>query len=154
MDNGAEFERNVFQGGEPTDVVVDTLWVTHSQFWLAPAAGTYPDVTTAIPVGDSIAENAEVVGIPTKSSAGDMRVALSLWPTTPPDGRGTLLGSASIVVEGRELHLINVEGREPGPVLVLEDDGTYKVRVWRTEPAETTAAEYFDIRVWQGPTSG
>ncbi|MGW3521383.1 hypothetical protein [Streptomyces hydrogenans] len=152
MDDGAGFERDLFQGNEPTDVVFDSLWVTYSEFWLAPAAGPYADVTTAIPVGDAIAANGEVVGIPTKNSAGDVTVALSVWPATPPDGRGTLLGSASIEVEGRELHLINIEGREPGPVLVLEDDGTYEVRVWKSEPAEVTP-EFFDIRVWQNPDS-
>ena len=152
MNDGAGFERDLFQGDEPTDVVFDSLWVTYSQFWLVPVAGPYPEVTTAIPVGDAIAANGEVVGLPTKNSAGDVRVALSVWSATPPDGHGTLLGSASIVVEGRELRLINVEGREPGPVLVLDDDGTYEVRVWRSEPAEVTP-EFFDIRVWQNPNA-
>ncbi|GGR51696.1 hypothetical protein [Streptomyces roseolus] len=154
MDDEAEFENNLFLGGEPTDVVFDALWVTYSQFWLTlAAADRFVDVSTAIPAADSIATNGDAVGIPTRSSAGNVKVALSAWPATPPDGQGDLLGSSSVVVEGRELHLVNVEGREPGPVLVLEDDGSYEVRVWRSEPAGTGATEYFDIRVWQDPAS-
>ncbi|MFI0829549.1 hypothetical protein ACH4Q7_34640 [Streptomyces roseolus] len=155
MDGEAEFESGLFLDGEPTDVVFDALWVTYSQFWLAlAAADRFVDVSTAIPAADSIATNGDAVGIPTRSSAGNVKVALSAWPATPPDGQGDLLDSSSIVVEGRELHLVNVEGREPGPVLVVEDDGPYEVRVWRSEPAGASTTEYFDIRVCRGPASG
>ncbi|MFF9340515.1 hypothetical protein ACF1CG_12315 [Streptomyces sp. NPDC014773] len=151
MDDEAEFERNSFRDGEPWDVVFDTLWIICSQFWLVLAAADRSvDVSTVIPAGDSIASNGDAVGIPTRISAGHVKVALSAWPATPPDGQGVPLGSSSIVVEGRELRLVNVEGREPGPVLVLEEDGPYEVRVWRSE---VQGAEYFDIRVWQGPHS-
>ncbi|MFE6222976.1 hypothetical protein [Streptomyces sp. NPDC057854] len=155
MDDEAEFESNLFLVGEPTDVVFDALSVTYSQFWLALAAADhFVDVSTAVPAADSIVTNGDAVGIPTKISAGHVKVALSAWPATPPDGQGVLLGSSSIEVEGRELHLVNVEGREPGPALVLEDDGPYEVRVWRSEPAGTSTTEYFDIRVCRDPASG
>ncbi|MFE9045306.1 hypothetical protein ACFY9F_32320 [Streptomyces sp. NPDC012421] len=154
MDNDDELERNIFQECEPTDVVYDTLGVTHSEFWLVlAAAGHFVDVSTAIPSDDSIAGNGDAVGIPTRESVGDVGISLSVWPTTPPDGTGAPLGSTSIRVEGRELRLVNVEGREPGPVLLLEEDGPYLVRVWRSEPGSEGQKEFYDIRVWKDPTA-
>ncbi|MFF2776058.1 hypothetical protein ACFVU3_14225 [Streptomyces sp. NPDC058052] len=133
MDDAAAFESALFRDGEPYDVAFDSLWVTYGEFWLVSTAGCSVDVSTAIPTADSIVTNGGAVGIPAKSSAGHMAMALSLWSATPPDGRGIPLGSSSITVEGRELSLVNVEGREPAPALVVEEDGTYQVRVWRSE---------------------
>ncbi|MEU2656047.1 hypothetical protein ABZ615_12050 [Streptomyces sp. NPDC007325] len=154
MNSGDELAHNLFQEREPTDVVFDTLWVTHSEFWLVlAAAGHFVDVSTAIPSEDSIVGNGDAVGIPTRESVVDVRISLSVWPTTPPDGRGAPLGSTSIEVEGRELRLVNVEGREPGPVLLLEEDGPHLVRVWRSEPGPEGQKEFYDIRVWRDATS-
>ncbi|MGA5198305.1 hypothetical protein [Streptomyces exfoliatus] len=152
MENSARFGDNLFEGANPIDVAFDTLWVTHREFWLVAGDGPGADVSTAIPVGDSLAHNGEAVGIPTLAE-GFVNVALSAWASRPPHAQGFLLGSCSINANEREVSLINVEGREPGPVLVLEEAGEHQVSVWRSIPQNDDDFEMFDIRIWLGPIS-
>ncbi|MFG3350154.1 hypothetical protein ACGF1Z_34465 [Streptomyces sp. NPDC048018] len=142
----------VFPGKQPWDVVFDALWVTHGEFWLVAGSGPGADITSAVPEGDGVQGNGEAVGIPA-SASGRVGVALSVWAGPAPDGQGVTLGASLISVPDRELALVNVEGREPGPVLVLPDDGDYEVRAWRCPPTEEqTLVERYDIRAWLCPT--
>ncbi|MFI0990509.1 hypothetical protein [Streptomyces exfoliatus] len=152
MDNDASFGAGLFQGKVPWDVIYDTLWVSHKEFWLVAGTGPGPDIVTAIPEGDTIACNGEAVGIPTLTE-GLVNVALSVWGGPPPDGQGPLLGTGRINAVDRELALVNVEGREPGAVLILEEAGEHQVRVWRAAPRADDQAELFDVRIWPCPTS-
>ncbi|MFE1549878.1 hypothetical protein [Streptomyces sp. NPDC058718] len=141
-------DEDLFPHSKPWDVVYDVLWVTHSEFWLVAGDGPGADLVGAIPEGDSLKGNAEAIGIPTLASAGHVAVALSVWEEPAPDGHGELLGTSRIVAPGRELALVNVEGREPGPVLVLPDEGEHQVRVWRRSATGAGGSECYDIRVW------
>ncbi|MDX2565254.1 hypothetical protein PV371_37255 [Streptomyces sp. TX20-6-3] len=153
MDPGNAFTgEELFPGVQPWDVVYDALWVSHSEFWLAAGDGLGADVVTAIPEGDSVKGNGVAVGSPTLGSAGRVTAVLSVWESPAPDGQGTLLGTSRITSPTRELALINVEGREPGPVLVLQDEGEHEVKVWRRATTSTDDPEHFDIRVWPCPT--
>ncbi|MFC9337391.1 hypothetical protein ACFT0G_02975 [Streptomyces sp. NPDC057020] len=152
MDNNADFGAHLFPGESPWDAIYDTLWVSHREFWLVAGTGPGPNIMTAIPEGDTIACNGEAVGIPTLSE-GRVSVALSVWEGPAPDGQGSFLGTGQINVSDRELSLLNVEGREPGPVLTLEEEGQHEVRVWRAAARSSDGAELFDVRIWPCPTS-
>lgn len=154
--NGMEpetmFDKGLFPADlQPWDAVFDYLWVTHSEFWLV--AGPDADIVSAIPDRNSVAGNGGAVGVPAPSSETHVGVALSIWEGPAPDGAGALLGTTKIEVPDREVTLANVEGREPGPVLVLPEADGYQVAVWRL-PAEVEGEvpERFDIRMWPLPT--
>ncbi|WP_329428025.1 hypothetical protein [Streptomyces sp. NBC_01268] len=144
----------LFAHARPWDVVYDALWVSHSEFWLVAGNGPGADVVTAIPEGDSVKGNGEAIGIATLGSAGRIAVALSVWEASAPDGQGTLLGTSRIMVPDRELAVVNVEGREPGPVLVVLDEGEHEVKVWRLAPGSADDPERYDVRVWLCPARG
>ncbi|MEU6882913.1 hypothetical protein [Streptomyces sp. NPDC046712] len=148
MDPVTIFGKDLFPADQPWDVVFDALWVSHSEFWLVAGSGAGADVVSAIPEGDSVRGIGEAVGVPTLSSATDVGVALSVWEGPAPDGAGTLLGTSRIEAPDREVSLVNVEGREPGPVLVLPEGGEHEVRVWRC----AEGPERYDIRMWPCPT--
>ncbi|MFI6416946.1 hypothetical protein ACIBG6_05910 [Streptomyces sp. NPDC050842] len=141
----------LFLHAQPWDVVFDALWVSHSEFWLVAGDGPGADIVSAIPEGDSVKGNGEAVGIPAQGSASRIAVVLSVWEDPAPDGRGTLLGTSRITASTRELSLVNVEGKEPGPVLVLPDEGEHEVRVWRCPAGQASDPERYDIRVWPCP---
>ncbi|GGT26998.1 hypothetical protein GCM10010222_81000 [Streptomyces tanashiensis] len=144
----------LFPQAQPWDVVFDALWVSYSEFWLVAGAGPGADIESAIPEGDAVKGNGEAIGIPTQISAGHIAVALSVWGAPAPDGQGLLLGTARITAPDREVTLVNVEGREPGPVLVLPDEGEHEVKVWRLEPRKPGDPERYDVRVWLCPVRG
>ncbi|KQX14914.1 hypothetical protein ASC82_06545 [Streptomyces sp. Root431] len=139
---------DLFPHAQPWDVVFDVLRVSHGEFWLVAGDGPGAGIVSAIPEGDSLTGNGEAIGIPTLASAGHVAVALSVWEGPAPDGPGKLLGTSRIVAPDRELALVNVEGREPGPVLVLPDEGEHQVRVWRRPARGVGGPECYDIRVW------
>ncbi|MFF7780295.1 hypothetical protein ACFZCG_38475 [Streptomyces tanashiensis] len=141
----------LFPDVQPWDAVYDALLGAHSEFWLAAGDGPGADIVTAIPEGDSVRGNGEAVGIPTLGSTGRIAAVLSVWEAPAPDGQGTLLGTSRITSLTRELALVNVEGREPGPVLVLPDEGEHEVRVWRRAAGSVDDPECYDIRVWLCP---
>jgi len=142
----------LFPGAQPWDSVYDTLWVTHSVFWLVAGTGPGADIVSAVPEGDSVKGSGEAVGIPTPTSAARVTAVLSVWDSPAPDGRGTSLGAARITVPARELVLVNVEGREPGPVLVLPEEGEHEVRVWWLATSGAEELDRYDIRLWRRPT--
>lgn len=76
------FGEDLFPTDQPWDVVFDSLWVSHSEFWLV--AGPGADIVSTIPEGDSVRGNGEAVGVPTFSSATDVGVALSVWEGPAP----------------------------------------------------------------------
>ncbi|GGY26152.1 hypothetical protein [Streptomyces tanashiensis] len=155
MDPEVAFAGEVlYPQAQPWEVVFDALWVSHSEFWLVAGDGFGADIVTAIPEGDSVRGNGEAIGIPTQGSAGRIAVVLSAWEEPAPDGRGVLLGMSRITAPDRELALVNVEGREPGPVLVLRDEGDHEVKVWRLAPGSDGAVERYDVRVWPCPARG
>ncbi|MER5708588.1 hypothetical protein [Streptomyces sp. NPDC002122] len=141
-------DEDFFPHAQPWDVVYDVFRVTHSEFWLVVGDGPGADIVSAIPEGDSLKGNGEAIGIPTLASAGHVAVAPSVWEEPAPDGHGKLLGTSRIVAPGRELALVNVEGREPGPVLVLPDEGEHQVWVWRRPARGGGGTECYDVRVW------
>ncbi|MFE5614199.1 hypothetical protein [Streptomyces sp. NPDC056524] len=148
MDPETMFGEDLFPSDQPWDVVFDSLWVSYSEFWLT-ASSDPNDITSVIPDGDSVAGNGKAVGIPTLISAGDIAVALSVWRRPAPDGVGNLLGGSRINAADREVSLVNVEGREPGPILVLPEADEYQVKVWRLPSAGgPEEPERYDIRVW------
>ncbi|MER5966671.1 hypothetical protein [Streptomyces sp. NPDC002057] len=136
----------------PEDVVYDSFFVSYREFWLVAAGGPDPDLTEAIPEENSIAGGGESVGIPTLRD-GVVRVTLSSWENPAPDARGTFLGQSLITAPEREITLRNVEGKEPGSVLVLESEGDYHVKVWRSGDGSGDDLEEYDIRVWPYPAS-
>ncbi|GGU12802.1 hypothetical protein GCM10010272_67510 [Streptomyces lateritius] len=154
MDPESMINSDLYPDRQPWDVVFDELWVSHSEFWLVAGSGPGADIVSAIPEGDAVTGNGEAIGIPTSGSAGDVSIALSVWEAPVPEGRGTWLGTCRIWAPGRELSFVNVEGREPGPVLVLPEGAEYQVSVWRCAKADAAGSERYDIRVWQCPTSG
>ncbi|WP_225805583.1 hypothetical protein [Streptomyces sp. NK15101] len=139
---------DLFPGAQPWDRVYAAMWVSHSEFWLVAGDGPCADPVTAIPEGDCVKGNGEAIGIPTLGSATRIQAVLSVWESPSPDGQGTLLGTSRITSPTRELTLINVEGREPGPVLVLPNEGEHEVRVWRCAARSAADPERYDIRVW------
>ncbi|MFD4322241.1 hypothetical protein [Streptomyces sp. NPDC058548] len=152
MDPEAAFGGDdLFPHAQPWDVTYDALWVSHSAFWLVAGSGPGADIVTAIPERDSVKGNGEAIGIPTTGSATRIAAALSIWEGPAPDGQGLLLGGCPISVPDRELALVNVEGREPGPVLVLAEEGGHQVSVWRREATSLEEPERYDIRVWPCP---
>ncbi|MEU6622631.1 hypothetical protein ABZ926_17945 [Streptomyces litmocidini] len=144
----------LFPEAQPWEVVFDALWVSHSEFWLVAGDGPGADIVGAVPEGDAVKGNGEAIGIPAQGSAGRVAVVLSVWEAPAPDGRGVLLGTSRIAAPGRELALVNVEGREPGPVLVLPDEGEYEVKVWRLASKSADDPERYDVRVWRCPAPG
>ncbi|MFG3041890.1 hypothetical protein ACGFYZ_33830 [Streptomyces sp. NPDC048330] len=153
MEPVANFENDkLFPDRQPWDVVYDALWVTHGEFWLVAGSGPGGDIDSAIPEDGSIKGNGEAVGIPAASANGRVGAALSVWEEPAPDSQGTPLGTCRIGAPDRELALVNVEGRESGPVLVLPDAGEYQVSVWRCAAAGDGGSERYDIRVWPCPT--
>ncbi|WP_369147859.1 hypothetical protein [Streptomyces sp. R44] len=141
-------DEELFPRDQPWDAVFDALSVSHSEFWLVADDMLGADLVSAVPEGDTLKGNGAAVGIPTQLSARRIAVVLSVWEEPAPDGRGVLLGTSRITAPGRELSLVNVEGREPGPVLVLPDEGEHEVKVWRLAPAEAGGPERYDVRVW------
>ncbi|MFJ6581280.1 hypothetical protein ACIQMY_35555 [Streptomyces sp. NPDC091368] len=141
----------LFPDAQPSDVVLDTLGVSYGEFWLVAGAGPGTDIETAIPEGDAVAGNGAAVGVPTVEPTGRIAVVLSVWEAPAPDGLGVPLGTSRITAPGRELALINVEGREPGPLLVLPDGGEHEVAVWRLARPGAGGPERYDIRVWPCP---
>ncbi|MFB7368913.1 hypothetical protein ACFC0D_03590 [Streptomyces sp. NPDC056222] len=144
MDSAMMFGEDLFPTDQPWDVVFDSLWVSHSEFWLVAAGGHGADIVSAVPDGDSVRGSEDAVGVPTLTSAAHIGVVLSVWEGPAPDGAGALLGTSRIEAPDREVTLVNVEGREPGPVLVLSDGGEHEVRVWR----RSEGPERYDIRIW------
>ncbi|MFF8836057.1 hypothetical protein [Streptomyces sp. NPDC015130] len=142
----------LFPDVQPWDAVYDSMWVSHGEFWLVAGDGPGVDTTTAIPRGDTVQGNGDAVGVPTTGSTDRIAAVLSVWDSPAPDRLGTLLGTSRISSPTRELALINVEGREPGPVLVLPDEGEYEVKVWRCAVQTADDLEGYDIRVWLCPT--
>ncbi|WP_030557039.1 hypothetical protein [Streptomyces exfoliatus] len=142
----------LFPDAQPWDTVYDAMWVSHGEFWLSAGDGPGTDIVTAIPEGDSVKGNGEAIGIPTLGSSTGIAAVLSVWESPAPDAQGTLLGMSRITSPTRELSLVNVEGREPGPVLVLPDEGEHEVRVWRCAAKGADDPERYDIRVWLYPT--
>jgi hypothetical protein len=145
---------DLFPETQPWDMVYDAMWVSHGEFWLTAGEGPGADIVSALPEGDSVKGNGEAIGIPTAASHVRIVAALSVWETPAPDRQGTLLGTSRITSPTRELGLVNVEGREPGPVLVLPDEGEHEVKVWRLAPENAGDRERYDIRVWLRPTHG
>ncbi|MFG3345772.1 hypothetical protein ACGF1Z_12010 [Streptomyces sp. NPDC048018] len=137
---------SLFPDEQPWDVVFDAFHVTHGQFWLV--AGDGAEIVSAVPEGDSLKGNGAAIGIPASRSATRVSVALSFWEEPAHDGCGALVGRCRIAVPDRELALVNVEGREPGPVLLLPDGGEYEVTVRRLEAEDAVAPERYEIRVW------
>ncbi|MER7666373.1 hypothetical protein [Streptomyces sp. NPDC096193] len=148
MESPSTFGEDLFPDRQPWDVAFDELTVSYSQFWVLGEGGDRGDVESAIPQGDAVSGHGTAAGVPTRASRALIGAALSVWDETPPDGVGTYLGTCRIEVPERELTLVNVEGREPGPVLVLPDGGAYAVKVWRRSGDEP---EQYDIRVWPSP---
>ncbi|MCT4357816.1 hypothetical protein M5362_32435 [Streptomyces sp. Je 1-79] len=148
MVTDSTFGKSMFPADQPWDVVFDALWVSYSEFWLVAGSGPGADFTPVIPDGDSVQGNGGAVGVPTSRSTTRIEVALSVWDRPAPDGTGTPLGTARIEVPDREVALVNVEGREPGPVLVLPEADEYQVKVWRCPVAPGSAPERYDIRLW------
>ncbi|WP_328946755.1 hypothetical protein OG259_40080 [Streptomyces sp. NBC_00250] len=142
-------EDELFPSAQPWDVVDDSLWVSHSEFWLVAGSGPGIDIVSAVPEGDSIKGNGGAVGIPTRASETRIAAVVSVWEGAAPHGDGAFLGTCRITVPDRELALVNVEGREPGPVLVLPEEGEHTVSVWRRDVSGSDAAEQYDIRVWR-----
>ncbi|MFJ4868575.1 hypothetical protein [Streptomyces sp. NPDC088757] len=142
----------LFPEAQPWDTVYDAMWVSYSEFWLTAGGGPAADIATAIPEGDAVKGNGEAIGIPTLGSNTRIAAVLSVWESPAPDGQGTPLGTARITSLTRELALVNVEGREPGPALVLPDEGEHEVRVWRRTARSADDPECYDIRVWLCPT--
>ncbi|RVU20961.1 hypothetical protein EOT10_26935 [Streptomyces antnestii] len=145
MEPETNSQSSLFGNTGPWDVVYDDFVISYSQFWVAARDGA--DFTTAIPAGEEVKGNGQAVGIPAASQETRVEVALSYWQSTPPDGVGKYLGSAVLDVPNRELRCLNVEGREEPAVLVLPDDGSHEVKVWR----RNDLPEQYDIRVSECP---
>ncbi|GGT54653.1 hypothetical protein GCM10010271_68150 [Streptomyces kurssanovii] len=148
MESPSRFSEDLFPDRQPWDVAFDELTVSYSQFWVLAEGGDRSDAESAVPQDDAVSGHGTAAGVPTQASRVHIGAALSVWDETPPDGAGVYLGSCRIDVPERELTLVNVEGREPGPSLVLPDSGIYAVKVWRRSADET---EQYDIRVWPSP---
>ncbi|MET7622808.1 hypothetical protein [Streptomyces sp. NPDC005408] len=148
MEPATVFGEDVFPDRQPWDVVFDALTVSYGEFWVLAEGGDRDDVESAIPDGDAVSGHGTAVGVPTRESRTSIEVALSVWDDTPPDGDGAYLNACRINVPERELRVVNVEGREPGPALVLPDSGAYEVKVWRRV---CDGPEQYDIRVWPSP---
>ncbi|MFJ8659723.1 hypothetical protein [Streptomyces sp. NPDC093795] len=145
------FSAGMFPGRSPWHVVFDVLSVSHSQFWLVSGSMPGSPIVCPVPEGDSMKGNGEAVGVPTLASATRVDVVLSAWEREAPEGHGTPLGTCRIWVPGRELVLVNVEGREPGPVLVLPDAEEFQVRGWRCPASDGHGPERYDLRVGPVP---
>ncbi|MFI1016845.1 hypothetical protein [Streptomyces sp. NPDC020965] len=148
MESVTVFGENLFPDRQPWDVVFDTLKVSHSEFWVLAEGGDHGDLESAIPQEGVVSAHGTAVGVPTRASRTRIGIALSVWGETPPDGRGVYLGTCRVDAPARELTCVNVEGREPGPALVLPDAGEYGVKAWRCASEEP---ERYDIRVWPCP---
>lgn len=150
MGHEMRFEGTLFSGDNPWDVVFDILRTPYREFWLI--GDSRADIESAIPGSDSIAGNSEAVGIPCLRE-GRVLVSISVWEGPAPDGQGDYLGASQISAPEREVTLINVEGRDPGPVLVLQDEGDHHVKVWRSIARNSNGFEQYDIRLWPCLTS-
>ncbi|WNO76777.1 MULTISPECIES: hypothetical protein [unclassified Streptomyces] len=149
MESPCTFGEDLLPDRQPWDVTFDELTVSYSQFWVLAEGGARCDVESATPRGDSVYGHGAAVGVPTLASRANISAVLSVWDDAPPDGIGVYLGRCRIEVAERELTLVNVEGREPGPALVLPDSGSHEVKVWRRS---ADGPEQYDIRVW--PSAG